>query len=128
VPEKPFEMSNEKNRRKTGSIGEEIACEFFSKLGYEIIERNYQYGHGEIDIIAMDREILVFIEVKYRKNLEYGPPETAITKGKQKLIRRTAEAYLYENDIKDQECRIDVAAILHLSGTKPEISHFINAF
>lgn len=117
-----------KNKRKTGSEGEEIACEFISKLGYKIVERNYQFGHGEIDIIAKDGEILVFIEVKYRKNLEYGPPELAITKGKQNLVKRTASAYLWEKEIKDELSRIDVIAILKLPGQKPQINHIINAF
>lgn len=117
-----------KNKRKTGSEGEEIACEFISKLGYKIVERNYQFGHGEIDIIAKDGDTLVFIEVKYRKNLEYGPPELAITKGKQNLVKRTATAYLWEKEIKDELSRIDVIAILKLPGQKPKINHIINAF
>jgi putative endonuclease len=117
-----------KNKRKTGSRGEDIACEFISKLGYEIIERNYQFGHGEIDIIAKNGETLVFIEVKFRKNLEFGPPELAITQGKQKQIKRVASAYLWEKDIKDQLCRIDVIAILKFPNQKPQINHIINAF
>lgn len=123
-----MKTEEKKNKRKTGSEGEEIACEFISKLGYKIVERNYQFGHGEIDIIAKDGEILVFIEVKYRKNLEYGPPELAITKGKQNLVKRTATAYLWEKEIKDVLNRIDVIAILKLPGQKPQINHIINAF
>jgi len=121
-------MEKEQNKRSTGSKGEQIACEFLTKLGYKIIERNYHYGHGEIDIVAKDGEIIVFVEVKYRKSLEYGQPETAITKGKQKQIRKIAEAYIYERDIKDTSCRIDVVAILQLPKQKPEINHYINAF
>lgn len=123
-----MKTEEKKNKRKTGSEGEEIACEFISKLGYKIVERNYQFGHGEIDIIAKDGEILVFIEVKYRKNLEYGPPELAITKGKQNLVKRTATAYLWEKEIKDELSRIDVIAILKIPGQKPQINHIINAF
>lgn len=123
-----MKTEEKKNKRKTGSEGEEIACEFISKLGYKIVERNYQFGHGEIDIIAKDVDTLVFIEVKYRKNLEYGPPELAITKGKQNLVKRTASAYLWEKEIKDELSRIDVIAILKLPGQKPQINHIINAF
>ncbi|MEW6507585.1 MAG: YraN family protein [Bacteroidota bacterium] len=123
-------MNNEqrKNKRKTGSKGEDIACEFISSIGYEIVERNYQFGHGEIDIIAKDGVTLVFIEVKYRMNLEFGPPELSITKGKQNQIRKTASAYLWENEIKDQLSRIDVIAILQLGNQEPQINHIINAF
>ena len=116
------------NKRKTGSEGEDIACEYLTKLGYEIIERNYQYGHGEIDIIAKDDDIIVFVEVKYRKSLEYGPPESAITKGKQKQVRKTAEAYLYDKEIKDTSCRIDVIAILHFPSKESQIEHYKDAF
>lgn len=123
-------MNNEqrKNKRKTGSKGEDIACEFISSIGYEIVERNYQFGHSEIDIIAKDGVTLVFIEVKYRMNLEFGPPELSITKGKQNQIRKTASAYLWENEIKDQLSRIDVIAILQLGNQEPQINHIINAF
>lgn len=121
-------LDDQKNKRKTGSKGEDIACEFISGLGYKIIERNYQFGHGEIDIIAEDGNTLVFIEVKYRKNLEFGPPELAITRGKQNQIKKTASAYLWENEIKDKESRIDVIAILHLPNQKPKINHITNAF
>jgi len=116
------------NKRKTGNYGEDLACKFLEERGFKIVERNYFYGHGEIDIITKDGDELVFVEVKYRTNDEYGPPELSISKGKQKLVRRTAEAYLYENGIKDQKCRIDLIAILHLKDEKPKINHIINAF
>ena len=116
------------NKRKTGNYGEDLACKFLEERGFKIVERNYFYGHGEIDIITKDGDELVFVEVKYRTNDEYGPPELSISKGKQKLVRRTAEAYLFENGIKDQKCRIDLIAILHLKDEKPKINHIINAF
>lgn len=123
-------MNNEekKNKRKTGTRGEEIACGFLTNLGYKILERNYQFGHGEIDIIAEDGDTIVFVEVKYRKNLDYGPPESAVTLSKQKQIRKIASAYLWENEIKERQCRIDVVAVLHYPGNKPEITHYTNAF
>ncbi len=118
----------DQNKRSTGTKGEDIACEFLKNLGCDIVDRNYHYGHGEIDIIAKDKEEFVFVEVKYRKSLEYGSPETAVTKSKQKQIRKVAEAYIYENGIKDTSCRIDVVAILQFPGQKPEIIHYKNAF
>ena len=116
------------NKRSTGNKGEEIACNFLKKIGYKIVQRNYQFGHGEIDIVANDNDILVFVEVKYRKSLTYGPPELAISKSKQKQVRKTAEAYLYDKNIKDTSCRIDVIAILHYPKKEPHINHIINAF
>ena len=116
------------NKRSTGNYGEDLACKFLEEHGYKIIERNYFYGHGEIDIIAEEADDLVFVEVKYRTSLEFGPPELSVSRGKQKLIKRSAEAYLYEREIKDRPCRIDVIAILHLKDQKPEINQIKNAF
>ena len=118
----------DRDKHKTGNYGEDLACKFLENLGYTIIERNYFYNHGEIDIIARDGDSLVFAEVKYRTSLEYGPPELAISKAKQRLVRRTAEAYLFTHGIKEQSARIDLIAILHLKDEKPVINHIINAF
>ena len=117
-----------KSKKQTGDRGENIACDLLIEKGYSIVERNYRYGHGEIDIIAKDKEILVFIEVKSRKNLEFGPPELGVTKGKQRQIRKIAEAYLYEKNITETDCRLDVVGILFQGKEKPIINHIENAF
>jgi putative endonuclease len=96
-------------------------------LGFEVVEMNYHFGHGEIDIIAKDGETLVFCEVKTRKSDKYGDPEYAITPKKQQQIRKIARAYLYEHEIKEQDCRFDVVAI-RLYGPTPQINHIRNAF
>ena len=121
-------MIPEVNKKNVGDRGEELATDLLIKNGYEIIERNYRYGHGEIDIIAKVKNILVFVEVKTRKNLEFGRPEYAITKNKQRQIRKIAEAYLYENTSLDLDCRMDVIAILLKKNLPPEINHIENAF
>jgi len=118
----------EKTKKETGNRGEEIAVELLTKKGYEIIERNYHFGHGEIDIIAKEKDVLVFVEVKTRKNLEFGEPELAVTKNKQRQIRKIAESYLYEKEISDQDCRIDVIAIMMQEKLPPKINHIENAF
>ncbi len=116
------------NKKEKGKEGEELACKYLIEHGYKILQKNYQFGRGEIDIIALDGEIIVFIEVKYRKSLEYGYPEDSITKKKQLQIRKIAEAYLYQYKIENHPCRIDVISILHFGNKEPEIKHFINAF
>ena len=116
------------NKKELGKYGEDIACKFLIKLGYKIIERNYRFGKGEIDIIADDNGTLVFVEVKTRENLNFGPPELAVTKAKQNQIRKIASAYLYEKGINDTLCRMDVVAILLLRKDTPQINHLINAF
>lgn len=119
-----------KDKKSFGNKGEDLAAEFLTGKGYEIIERNYRYGKGEIDIIAMDNERtqLVFVEVKSRHNLDYGYPEEQISKGKQKQIRKIAEAYFYEKEIEGVDCRIDVVAILFQGNKAPYINHIENAF
>lgn len=115
------------NRRKEGSFGEELAAEFLQKNGYLILERNYRFGRGEIDLIAKDGEELVFVEVKARRSISYGPPEDAITPAKERQILAVAEGYLYEKKIDIQPCRFDVIAIRYVKG-KADIRHIKNAF
>ena len=117
-------------RKDLATKGEELAAEILSGKGYKIIERNYRYGHGEIDIIAIDpnTKYTVFVEVKSRKNLEFGEPEYAVTKAKQRQIRKIAELYLFEKEIRELDCRFDVIAILFEDINNPIIYHYENAF
>jgi len=117
-------MSNQ----NIGKIGEDLAAKLLSEKGYQIIERNYRFSHGEIDIVAKQNNTLVFVEVKTRNNLEYGEPEYSLTKNKQKQVRKMAELYLYDKNITDTDCRIDVIAILLNKKGKPNINHIENAF
>ena len=110
-----------------GKEGELLAMSHLRKAGFEIVEMNYRFGHGEIDIIARDGEVLVFCEVKMRKSDEFGLPEYAITPKKQQQIRRVARGYLFEHEIKEQDCRFDVVAI-RMQGGKHLINHIRNAF
>ncbi len=119
-------MSNYK--KQFGNRGEDIAVDYLEGKGFEIVERNYHYGHGELDIIAKDKDVLVFVEVKTRKNLEFGPPELSITKNKQRQVRKVAEAYMIEKNITDTDVRIDVVAILIRKNLPPKITHIENAF
>jgi putative endonuclease len=114
--------------KKAGDAGEEIAVSYLIKNGYTIIERNFRFGHGEIDIIAKKNGVLIFIEVKTRRSLEFGEPEYAVTMPKQNQIRKIASAYLYEKEIKDQDCRLDVIAILFEKNNKYTLNHIENAF
>lgn len=118
------------NTKKFGNEGEEIAVRYLINKGYSILKQNYRYGKGEIDIIARDpqEEGIVFVEVKSRKNLDFGYPEEAVTKNKIKQLKKIAELYLYENNIKETICRFDVIAILMLPGEKPKIEHLVDAF
>ncbi len=115
------------HKRAKGKEGEDIAVEYLQNLNYQILDRNYQAGHAEIDIIAKDKDEIVFVEVKYRKSLEYGRPEDGISLRKRKLIRKAAEDYLFKKNIENISCRIDFIGILQFPGHKPEIVHYKDA-
>lgn len=88
--------TNKQNLRKTGSIYEEKASEFLIRNGVRILQKNYRTRSGEVDLIGMDGNYLVFFEVKYRKNLRFGHPLSAINARKRRQIIKTAQSYLYE--------------------------------
>lgn len=74
-------------------FGEDTAVNFLKSRGYQILKRNFHYFHGEIDVVAIDKDTLVFVEIKTRINKDFGPPEEAITKRKLNLIARTGQFY-----------------------------------
>jgi putative endonuclease len=110
-----------------GEYGEKLARAFLVREGFRIIETNYRFHHGEIDIIAEEGEVLVFCEVKTRRNDRYGAPELAVTLLKQRQIRKIALAYLTVRRLHDRVCRFDVVAIRMHSG-EPEIRLLRDAF
>ena len=100
------------NRRQIGTEEEALAAEFLESRGYRIVERNFRCRLGEIDLIARDGSVLVFIEVKYRKTGAYGDPAEAVNYRKQQKICKTADYYRMLRRIPDnQSCRFDVVAI-----------------
>lgn len=108
---------NEQKRRCTqrelGSRYESIAASYLETQGYRIIARNYYTKRGEIDLIAMEDEILVFVEVKYRSDEKKGDPLAAVRTKKQSRICRAALVYLTQRGIaQEQDCRFDVVGIL----------------
>ncbi len=114
--------------KELGRLGEEKAAEELRKRGLHILETNYRFGRGELDIIAKDGDTLVFVEVKSRLNLEMGDPVYGVTPAKVKQIKKIAELYLFEKDIEDVECRFDVVTVLFENPEDPKIDHLPNAF
>lgn len=96
---------------QTGNYGEELACKYLKKQGYKILERNYQIRGGEIDIIAKDKEYLVFIEVKTRYSHQYGLPIEAMTPWKIKFLLKTARFYLQKINWGNGPYRLDFIGI-----------------
>ncbi len=116
-----------KNRHSFGRRGESLAIGFLKKQGYTILETNFRFERAEIDLIAKDRGVLVFVEVKTRRKNTLGEPEDAVTGRKLDQIRKAAQGYLYKRDLADAECRFDVVSIKQ-SGDETEISHIRDAF
>ncbi len=105
-----------------GKEGEEKAITFLREAGYQILERNYRFRRCEVDIIAVHAGILVFLEVKKRKNDSYGSPESFVSDAQQDRIRAAATHYQEETD---WQCsiRFDIISIEGKS-----IRHFEDAF
>lgn len=102
-------MSNE--RIVLGRKGEDISVEFLRKQGYKIIKRNYRCSLGEVDVIARDKQVICFVEVKTRRTDRYGLPEEAIDSYKQRRLARVALSYLKEKKLFNQDIRFDVVSI-----------------
>ena len=115
-------------RKETGNLGEKLAQDFLKKKGYIILETNYRCPRVEIDIIARDRETLVFIEVKMRRSCAFGKPEESVTPAKQQQIRKVAEGYLLTHRLERAACRFDVIAIRPDGRAGYVLQHFKNAF
>ncbi|MFZ3089299.1 MAG: YraN family protein [Nitrospirota bacterium] len=115
-----------KSQKTFGETGEEMAVAFLKEKGYRIVEKNYRTPFGEIDIIAHDGPILVFLEVKARRNPTFATPLLAVNRRKQQHIVKSAMSYLFSKRIKDKGCRFDVVAITISDDVKIEL--FKNAF
>ncbi len=112
---------------KTGKEGEKIAAAYLKKNGYRIIETNFRCAIGEIDIIAREKDELVFLEVKTRRSEDLGFPEQAVGIKKQKKMSQLALWYLQYKNIKNTNSRFDVLAVIMLPSGN-EIKLIKNAF
>ncbi|HJV64654.1 MAG TPA: YraN family protein [Geomonas sp.] len=111
-----------------GEVGESIAATFLKGEGFSIVERNFRCVCGEVDIIAREGRTIVFVEVKCRKNNNYGPPQLAVTPFKQRQISKAALVWLSKKRLYDADARFDVVAIMLHRHDLPEIEHIRNAF
>ena len=85
------------NKRKKGKFGEELARSFLKNQGIEIIKKNYFTKYGEIDLIGIEKETIIFIEVKFRNSKHFGDPIESIDKKKKMRMIRSAKAAINEN-------------------------------
>jgi putative endonuclease len=98
-------------RRQFGIDGERAAERFLRARGYTIVERNYRCRYGEVDLIALDRRTIVFVEVKTRRAVIDGSPFDDVDLRKQRQISRAAEHYLTVQRLLERDVRFDVVAV-----------------
>ena len=94
-----------------GKHGEDLACRELRRRGYAIVARRYRTRHGEIDIVARDGGVLVFVEVKTRSSDRFGAPLAAVTPLKQRRLTRMALDYLARSHTNGVPCRFDVVSV-----------------
>jgi putative endonuclease len=99
------------NRQEVGKLGEKIARKFLKKRGYRIRETGFRCPHGEIDIIAQQKDYLVFVEVRTKSSLDFGAPEESITPTKKEKLIASALTYTNTHQKLPSLWRIDVVAI-----------------
>jgi putative endonuclease len=108
----------EMNNKTLGKIGEDIAVKFLRRNGYGILHRNWRCVLGEIDIVAQEKDFLVFVEIKTRSSVDFGPGYLSVNSRKQQKLIKLGQVYLKRYGIGDKPCRIDVVSIDMDNNTK----------
>ena len=112
-----------------GRQGEKRAAAFLKQQGIQVLARGVANQFGEIDLVGLDGDTIVFVEVRTRRSLDAGHPAESVTVEKQGRLTRAALAFLKQNRLLDRRSRFDVVAILWPDGAKtPQIEHYKNAF
>ena len=120
-------MSNNDNKQALGKEGERVAEQFLKKKGYKLVERNYRCAGGELDLILLDRRVVVFVEVKTRTGRGFGSPLEAVEFRKQQKMIRAAQYFLSAKGLHQRDARFDVVGV-SWPGREPVVEHIENAF
>src|SRR5262245_5729746 len=115
-------------RKLVGQEGEAAAEAFLRREGYRIIARNLRSSLGELDLVAEDGAVLVFIEVKARRSNDFGGAIHAVHQRKQEKLVRLASQYLAKHHLTRRACRFDVVLLQESASGGPQIQHIRNAF
>jgi putative endonuclease len=120
-------MTVENSKQALGREGERLAELFLKTKGYKLVERNYRCRGGEVDLIVLDRRVVVFVEVKTRTDHEFGNPLEAVEPRKQRRMILAAQLFLHQKKLHERDARFDVVGI-SWPGSKPLVEHIQNAF
>jgi putative endonuclease len=115
-------------RRRFGQEGESAAERYLRHKGYRIVARNLRSSSGELDLVAEDGRVLVFVEVKARRTDAFGGAVHAVHQRKQEKLIQLAAQYLARHHIRDRLCRFDVVLLQGAGVAVPQIEHIENAF
>ena len=121
-------MTSLNPRKLFGQAGESAAEEYLRRKGYRILARNLRSSLGELDLVAEDGQVLVFVEVKARRTDAFGGAIHAVHHRKQEKLIQLAAQYLARHHIKNRLCRFDVVLLQGLNAVAPQIEHIQNAF
>lgn len=116
------------DRAELGKAGERYAARYLRRLGYRLVTRNYRCPMGEIDLVVLDRHIIVFVEVKTRSSDELADPEDAVTPEKQWRLTRSAQCFIRQTRSSGRACRFDVVALTLDDAERMSVEHFKSAF
>lgn len=117
-----------KHNKDLGNRGEISAAWYLRRHEFVILDTNWRCNFGEVDIVAMDKDCLVFVEVKTRSSMNQGFPSEAVTAKKRKKYENIALAYLVCHDFSDMPMRFDVVDVVKLDVDRCAIKHHVNAF
>lgn len=116
------------DRASLGRAGEKEAARYLRRRGYRIVTRNYRCPLGEIDLVALDGRMIVFVEVKTRSDRDHADPQDAVNLAKQQRLVRAGAFFLRQTRSADRHYRFDVIAITRSPEGGMSIEHFPNAF
>lgn len=116
------------DRQAMGVVGERLAEAALSRRGIRIVARRFAVNGGEIDLVARDRDTLVFVEVKCRRDRLWTEPQHAVNAAKQRRMCRAARAFIQARRLEHLPARFDIVAVVLPLDSGPEIEHFPDAF
>jgi putative endonuclease len=120
-------MTVDRSKQILGQEGERVAEGYLKKKGFKVVERNYRCRLGEVDLIALDKRVVVFVEVKTRTGDGFGSPLEAVESHKQRKMMRAAQYFIMEKKLHERDARFDVVGV-SWPGREPVVEHIENAF
>ena len=122
-------MKERLSKKQLGAHGESAAAAYLRQQGYIVLDRNWRCRSGEIDIVAADGELLVFVEVRTRSSTGFGTPAESVDYRKQRQVMETAQVYLMHKKEHERQIRFDVVSVMSdTMGNVSAIDHIRSAF